>query len=360
MSDRSDRIADGPSPIGLRPQGQRLIDLRADQTARQMAAAALGQLTGASRSRSSRTSTSASLTRSGQQGQNMARAGRGAAAGRDDLPGATVSRACASSLLCVAMAANGVAAGAGEAYLAVGAESVFSLYQDGRPQDRSPDVPAAAEPGPAGWSDPRERDAVPDVYVDMGRTAENVAQRYGVSRLDQDAFALRSQRRYAAADQRGFWAQEIAPLVLPGEEAVRRDDSPQQATTGEALAGLMPAFRDGGSVRATGNACPLNDGAADVVVTSTERARQAGVRPLARIRAVATAGVSPEIMGIGPVPGLPARARPGGPAPRRRRHRRDQRGLRVAGCRQRPRAGPGIPSRSIRSAARSPLVMRSG
>jgi acetyl-CoA C-acetyltransferase len=291
-------VATARSPIGRARKGS-LVDLRADEMARQMAAAALAQVPELPVDEFEDLYLGVAH-QVGEQAQNMARR-VAVLLGRDDLPGATVSRACASSLLCVAMAANGVAAGAGDAYLAVGAESVSRYTKTAGPEDRSPDVPPAVEPGPAGWSDPRERDAIPDVYVDMGRTAENVAQRYGITRSEQDAFALRSQQRYAAADQRGFWAQEIVPLALPGGEAVRTDDSPRPATTEEALAGLKPAFRDGGSVTA-GNACPLNDGAAAVVVTSTERARQAGARPLARIRAVATAGVSPEIMGIGPVP----------------------------------------------------------
>ncbi|HEY6779799.1 MAG TPA: acetyl-CoA C-acyltransferase, partial [Thermoleophilaceae bacterium] len=157
----------------------------------------------------------------------------------------------------------------------------------------------AASDAPA-WTDPREHGALPDVYLAMGQTAENVASIRGVSRAEQDEFAARSQQRYQEAAETGFWKREIAPVTLPDGTVMEADESPRPGTTVEKLAELAPVFRADGTITA-GNACPLNDGAAALVVMSDVRARELGVAPLARILSTGVSALSPEIMGLGPV-----------------------------------------------------------
>ena len=229
--------------------------------------------------------------------------------GFDEMPGTTVNRFCSSSMQAARMAFHGIRAGEGDAYLVVGAESV-SRQRPIAPEDmaanQSPLFRSATErtarnlAAGADWEDPRANGELPDVYMAMGITAENVARHYDVSRQDMDEFALQSQQRAAAAGDSGFWAEEITPIETPDGTIVTADDGPRRGTTLEALAGLDPIFRPDGRVTA-GNACPLNDGASALVMTSHARARELGLTPMARVISTAVTGLSPEIMGMGPV-----------------------------------------------------------
>jgi acetyl-CoA C-acetyltransferase len=210
---------------------------------------------------------------------------------RVNAPGTTVTRYCASSLQTTRMAAHAIRAGEGDVFLSVGVECVsrFVNGSSDMPQCRNERL----EPGnPEGY---------PDIYLAMGQTAENVAAREEISREEMDRFALRSQQRAVAAQDDGFFAREIVPIELPdGGGTVTRDDGPRRETTLEKLAELKPVFRENGTVTA-GNACPLNDGAAAVVIMSDTRARELGIKPLARIVATGLTSLEPEFMGLGPI-----------------------------------------------------------
>ena len=241
----------------------------------------------------------------GEAGYNVARVAA-LLAGLPNVPGVTVNRYCSSSLQTIRMAAHAIRAGEGDVFVAAGVETV-SLYRHGA-ADIGPHHPAfataeertAARTPKAGdpWA-PLEG-TLPDVYIAMGQTAENVAELMGVSRQEQDEYALQSQTRAVAAQESGFFEREIIPVTTPDGTVVTKDDGPRPSTTLEGLANLQPAFREGGTVTA-GNACPLNDGAAAVVVMSDTRAAQLGITPLARIVASGVSGLNPEIMGLGPV-----------------------------------------------------------
>ncbi|MDQ1131017.1 acetyl-CoA C-acyltransferase [Microbacterium sp. SORGH_AS_0888] len=240
-----------------------------------------------------------------EQGQNMARR-VAVLLGQDRLPGATVTRFCASSLQALRMAFHAVRAGEGDVFVAAGVESVsryVAREQRPHPAFEGPGARARQQAEGDSWVDPRMEGELPDVYVAMGLTAEFVARRHGVGREDQDALALRSQRRAAGAIASGLFAREIVPVRLTDGTIVDADDSPRPATTREGLAALPPAFVPHGTVTA-GNACPLNDGASAAVVVSGRTARATGLVPRARILSSAVAGVSPEIMGMGPVPAI--------------------------------------------------------
>jgi acetyl-CoA C-acetyltransferase len=240
----------------------------------------------------------------GEAGYNVARVAA-LLAGLPDVPGVTVNRYCSSSLQTIRMAAHAIRAGEGDVFVAAGVETV-SRYRNGA-SDTGPHndrfaeaenrtverTPAAGEP----WS---PLTGLPDVYIAMGQTAENVAELKKVGRDEQDEFALQSQTRAVAAQESGFFEREIIPVTTPNGDVVTKDDGPRPGTTLEGLAGLKPVFREGGTVTA-GNACPLNDGAAAVVVMSDTRARELGITPLARIVASGVSGLNPEIMGLGPV-----------------------------------------------------------
>lgn len=244
----------------------------------------------------------------GIQGSNLARI-IAVQLGWDMVPGVTVSRYCASSLQSIRSAAQAIRSGEGDVFIAAGVESISSFAMtdvDNLPGARSPRFEAAAartrrraETG-AAWTDPRLEGQTPDVYIQMGQTAENVASRTGVSRDDQDQFALRSQSLAATSRANGFWTEEITPYQRSDGEVISTDDSPRPETTMNGLAALQPVFREGGTVTA-GNSCPLNDGAAAVVLMSDTRARDLGIEPLARILGTSVSATSPEIMGIGPV-----------------------------------------------------------
>jgi acetyl-CoA C-acetyltransferase len=241
----------------------------------------------------------------GESGTNIARV-TAILAGMADVPGTTVNRYCSSSLQTIRMAAHAIKAGEGDIFVAGGVETV-SRFQfgmaDGGP--KNPKFEAANERtkersqgGAPTWT-PLEG-AFPDVYTGMGETAENVAQYMNVSREEQDEFAALSQQRAVASQERGFFDREITPVTLADGTVVSKDDGPRAGTTKEKLAELKPVFRPDGTVTA-GNACPLNDGAAAVIVMSDTKARELGLTPLARIIASGVTGLNPEIMGLGPI-----------------------------------------------------------
>jgi acetyl-CoA C-acetyltransferase len=258
----------------------------------------------------------------GEQGFNLARV-VAVQLGLDMVPGTTVTRYCASSLQTARMALHAIRAGEGDVYVAAGVEAVSRgrrghsdsppVADDADPRDRSANpwtnpmfaeaqarTSARAGSGTPTWTDPRTSGELPDVYIGMGQTAENVAGIRGVSRAEQDEFAARSQQLHESAAAAGFWKREITAITLPDGTVVEADESPRPGTTLDKLAALQPVFRPDGTVTA-GNACPLNDGAAALVIMSDERARELGITPLARIVSTGLSGLSPEIMGLGPV-----------------------------------------------------------
>lgn len=243
----------------------------------------------------------------GEGGFNMARV-VAVLAGLDGVPGVTVNRYCSSSLQTTRMAFHAIKAGEGHAFVSAGVETVSRFaggFADGGAQN--PRFAAAsarsaqrATGGAPAWTDPRDAGDLPDVYIAMGQTAENVAQVIGMSRQEQDAFGVRSQNLAEAAIANGFWATDIVPVTTPSGTVVSKDDGPRPGVTLEGVSQLSPVFRPDGTITA-GNACPLNDGAAAVVIMSDTRAKDLGLTPLARIISTGVSGLSPEIMGLGPV-----------------------------------------------------------
>ncbi len=230
--------------------------------------------------------------------------------GYDGMPGTTVNRYCSSSLQTSRMAFHAIKAGEGDVFISAGVETVSRFAKgsaDGWPDTHNPVFADAesrtakrAELGADEWHDPRLDGLAPDIYIAMGQTAENLALLKDVSREDMDHFGVRSQNLAERAIADGFWAREITPVTLPDGTVVSADDGPRAGVTYEAVAGLKPVFRPDGRVTA-GNCCPLNDGAAAVVIMSDIKAQQLGLTPLARIVATGVSGLSPEIMGYGPV-----------------------------------------------------------
>lgn len=244
----------------------------------------------------------------GEQGHNLGRI-VAVQMGMDHLPGCTVTRYCSSSLQTSRMALHAIKAGEGDVFISAGVETV-SRYGNGTsdmPGTHNPlfaDAEArtaavAAQEGTT-WHDPREDGLVPDAYISMGQTAENLARLKGITRQDMDEFGVRSQNLAEEAIKNGFWEREITPVTLPDGTVVSKDDGPRAGVTLEGVQGLKPVFRPDGLVTAA-NCCPLNDGAAAVVVMSDTKARELGLTPLARIVSTGVSGLSPEIMGLGPV-----------------------------------------------------------
>jgi len=226
----------------------------------------------------------------GEQGYNMAR-NIGLLAGLPDtVPGTSVNRFCASSLQSIRMAFHAIKTGEGDTYVAGGVESVSRTGGKGGSRD---------DLNPRFMDESRD-DFVNHVYIPMGMTAENVAEKYDVPRARMDEFAKLSQDRAVEAQKNGFFEREITPITLPDGTVVSQDDCPRANTQLDKLAELKPAFKEGGRVTA-GNACPLNDGAAAVLVMDEDKARSLGLKPLARIKASAISGLAPEIMGVGPI-----------------------------------------------------------
>ncbi|MFP5327842.1 MAG: acetyl-CoA C-acyltransferase [Acidimicrobiia bacterium] len=226
----------------------------------------------------------------GEQGYNFARSVAMLAGLPDTVPGTSVNRFCASSLQSIRMAFHAIKCGEGDTYVAGGLESVSRT--SGGQINKGDFNPR--------FLDKSRSDFINEMYIPMGMTAENVADKYGVSRERMDEFAALSQQRAVAAQENGFFEREITPVTLEDGTVVSKDDGPRPGTTAEKLAQLKPAFREDGRVTA-GNACPLNDGAAAVLVMSEEKAAALGLKPLARIIASAVSGLAPEIMGVGPI-----------------------------------------------------------
>jgi acetyl-CoA C-acetyltransferase len=254
----------------------------------------------------------------GQQGFNMARV-VAILMGYDHLPGATLTRYCSSSLQTTRMAFHAIKSGEGDVFISAGVETVSRFIRgnsDGLPPEaqaivggrwenpRFGDAHARSKEregeGAPVWTDPRDSGALPDVYLAMGQTAENLAQVYNITRDEMDEFGVRSQNLAEKAIANGFWAREITPVTLPDGTVVSTDDGPRPGVTLEAVAGLKPVFRPDGRITA-GNCCPLNDGAAAVVIMSAAKAQALGVTPLAKIISTGVTALSPEIMGLGPV-----------------------------------------------------------
>jgi acetyl-CoA C-acetyltransferase len=229
--------------------------------------------------------------------------------GYDFMPGTTVNRYCSSSLQTSRMAFHAIKAGEGDVFISAGVETVSRYSKgnsDGWPDTHNPRYAESeqrtakvAESGAPEWHDPRADDLVPDIYIQMGQTAENLALYKDVSREDMDHFGVRSQNLAEAAIANGFWAKDITPITLPDGTVVSKDDGPRAGVTYDAVSGLKPVFRPDGRVTA-GNCCPLNDGAAALVIMSDAKAAALGLTPLARIVATGVSGLSPEIMGYGP------------------------------------------------------------
>ena len=297
-------VAATRSPVGRAFKGS-LVDLRPDDLAATIVQAALDMVPELDRTDIDDLMLGCGLP-GGEQGYNMGRI-VALLAGLPTVPGTTITRYCSSSLQTIRMAAHAITAGEGEVFVAAGVEMVSRFSKgssDGLPDTTNPRFAAAgertarrAEGGAEPW-EPAE--GLPDAYIAMGQTAENVAQVEGITREEMDRFALRSQTLAVRSRDSGFFDREITPVTLPDGRVVSADDGPRPDTSLEKLASLQPVFRPDGRVTA-GNACPLNDGAAAVVVMSDDKARRLGLQPLARIVSSGVSALDPEIMGLGPV-----------------------------------------------------------
>jgi acetyl-CoA C-acetyltransferase len=279
-------VAYGRSAIGRAMKGS-LVNVRPDDLAAQVVEQVLDKVPQLDRAEIEDLICGCGLP-GGEQGFNLGRVV--SILTRLDVPGTTITRYCASSLQSSRIAAHAIRAGEGDVFLSVGVECV-SRYLNG-----TSDIPTAQndrlQPGNA--------EGFPDIYIAMGQTAENVARREEISREEMDRFALRSQQRAVAAEDNGFFAREIVPVSLNGNGTFTTDDGPRRDTSLEKLASLQPVFREDGSVTA-GNSCPLNDGAAAVVIMSDTRAREHGITPIARIVSTGLTALAPEYMGLGPI-----------------------------------------------------------
>jgi acetyl-CoA C-acetyltransferase len=300
-------VATARSPIGRAGKGS-LVSIRPDDLAAQIVAAALAKVPQLDPRDVGDLILGCGLP-GGEQGFNMARV-VAVLLGHDNLPGTTVNRYCSSSLQTTRMAFHAIKAGEGDAYISAGVECVSRFGKgssDSWPDTRNPlfaeakeRTARASEGGTGPWHDPRADGQLPDIYIAMGETAENVAGLRGITREQQDEFGVRSQNLAEKAIANGFWQREITPVTLPDGSVVSADDGPRPGTTMEKVAALKPVFRPDGTVTA-GNCCPLNDGAAAVVVMSDVKAAELGITPLARIVSSGVSALSPEIMGLGPV-----------------------------------------------------------
>jgi acetyl-CoA C-acetyltransferase len=299
-------VATARSPIGRAFKGS-LTSIRPDDLTVQMIAAALAKVPQIDPAEIGDLILGCGLP-GGEQGYNMARV-VAVMLGYDTLPGTTITRYCSSSLQSTRMAYHAIKAGEGDIYISAGVETVSRFAKgssDGAPDTKNPvfaDAEArAGEMGKGGfsWHDPRADGQIPDIYIAMGQTAENVAQLRGITRAEQDEFGVRSQNLAEKALADGFWQRDITPITLPDGTVVAADDGPRPGTSLEKVSQLQPVFRPDGTVTA-GNCCPLNDGAAAVIVMSDTKAAELGITPLARIVSTGLTALSPEIMGLGPV-----------------------------------------------------------
>lgn len=294
-------VATARSPIGRANKGS-LVSMRPDDMSAQIVRALMAKVPQVSASDVDDLMIGVGQP-AGEAGFNL---GRMVAilAGLDDVPGVVVNRYCSSSLQTIRMAFHAIKAGEGDCFISAGVETV-SRYSAGA-SDTAPNEifkPSGARSrmraggGQGSWSAP---EGLPDAYIAMGQTAENVVEVEGVSREEMDRWGVRSHNRACEAVENGFFEREITPLTLADGTVVSKDDGPRPGTTYEAVSQLKPVFRPDGTVTA-GNACPLNDGAAAVMVMSAERAKALGLTPLARIISSGVSGLNPEIMGLGPI-----------------------------------------------------------
>ena len=301
-------VSTARSPIGRAVKGS-LKDERPDDLAAQMVLAALAKVPELEPGEIEDLILGCGLP-GGEQGNNLGRV-VAVLAGSDELPGTTVTRYCSSSLQTTRMAFHAIRSGEGAAYLSVGVETISRYFKgnsDTIPGQvlRNPRFDNAGErtahlvEESGKWHDPRDDGQLPNIYVAMGQTAENVQQIIGMSRGEQDAFAVRSHNLAEKAAADGVWAREITPVTLADGNLVTADDSPRTGVTLESVSGLKPVFRADGTVTAA-SSCPLSDGAAALVIMSDTRAKALGITPLARIVSTAVTGLSPEIMGLGPI-----------------------------------------------------------
>jgi acetyl-CoA C-acetyltransferase len=299
-------VATARSPIGRAFKGS-MASIRPDDLLAQMVSAALAKVPALDPASVEDLIVGCGLP-GGEQGFNIARV-TAVLLGLDTVPGTTVNRYCSSSLQSTRMAYHAIKAGEGDVFISGGVECVSRFAKgssDSLPDTQNPVFDAAKARTTATaeaetpWHDPRTDGEVPDVYIAMGQTAENVAALRGISRMEQDEFGVRSQNFAEKALANGFWQREIVPVTLPDGTVVSADDGPRAGTTLEKISTLKPVFREHGTVTA-GNCCPLNDGAAALVVMSDTKAAELGLTPLARIVATGVSGLSPEIMGLGPV-----------------------------------------------------------
>jgi acetyl-CoA C-acetyltransferase len=300
-------VAAARSPIGRAFKGS-LTSIRPDDLTVQMVKAALAQVPELDPNDLDDLMLGCGLP-GGEQGFNMARV-VAILLGYDTLPGTTITRYCSSSLQTTRMALHAIKAGEGHAFISAGVETVSRFTKgnsDSLPDTHNPlfaEAEARSEKATQGgldsWTDPRGEGNIPDVYIAMGQTAENLARAKGVTREDMDHFGVRSQNLAEKAIANGFFAREITPVTLPDGSVVEKDDGPRAGVTYEAVSQLKPVFRPDGLITA-GNACPLNDGAAALVIMSDTKAAELGITPLARIISTGVSGLSPEIMGLGPV-----------------------------------------------------------
>ncbi|GAA2099346.1 acetyl-CoA C-acetyltransferase [Microlunatus panaciterrae] len=301
-------VSTARTPIGRAFKGS-LKEVRPDDLAAGVIGAALGKLDGFDPATLDDLYLGCAEPRD-EHGGNMARR-VAVQLGLDGVGAATVNRFCASSVQTARMAFHAIKAGEGHAFVSAGVECVSRYRNFGSagvdPTDTQNPLFAEAVARTQAtalsnevWHDPRTDGALPDIYISMGQTAENVATLRGISRAEQDEFGVRSQNLAEKAIAEGVFDTEIVPVTLPDGTLVSRDDGPRAGTTLEAVASLKPVFRENGTVTA-GNCCPLNDGAAAVVIMSDTRAAELGLTPLARIVATGVSALSPEIMGLGPV-----------------------------------------------------------
>ena len=300
-------VATARSPIGRARKGS-LVDMRPDDLTAQMVRAALAKVPELDPAEIEDLLLGCGQP-AGEAGFNMARV-VAVLLGLDHMGGVTLNRYCSSSLQTSRMAMHAIKAGEGDVFISAGVETVSRFDRgtsDGWPDTMNPkfaDATKRSEVTAAGgtppWHDPREDGNLPDAYLQMGQTAENVASFKGITRAEQDEFGVRSQNLAEQGIANGFWATDIDPVTLPDGSTVTVDDGPRAGVTLDKVSGLQPVFRPDGTITA-GNCCALNDGAAALVIMSDTKAKSLGLTPLARIVSTGLTGLSPEVMGLGPV-----------------------------------------------------------